>query len=179
LAKELKSKEGDFFVQADDYRREERVNMARKFVAKHDKSPKAKRTPVVIDTEEVEERIKAEAERVATIQVPEPEPRVLYKYELPDYYQIDGKSHYLKVVFVEDGEDLFWLSTPVNNPDDIVCKVNANHAFFDHFDVKNNPAVIALIKTLAVSQYTAIIKHKDTATNLIQYFNDYIKKTKV
>jgi len=179
LAKELKAKEGDFFVQADDYRREDRVNMARKFVAKHDKSPKAKRTPVVIDTEEVEEKSKSAAERITTAPAPAEEPKVLFKYDQPDYYQIDGKSHYLKVVFVEDGDDLFWLSAPEDNPDDIICKVNANHAFFDHFDVKSNPAIIALIKTLAVSQYTTIIKNKDTATNLIQYFNDYIKKTKV
>ena len=179
LAKELKAKDADFFVQADDYRREDRLNMAKSLVKKHDKAPKSKRAPVVIDTEEVEEKSKSAVERITTAPVPAEEPKVLFKYDQPDYYQIDGKSHFLKVVFVEDGDDLFWLSAPEDDPDDIICKVNANHAFFDHFDVKNNPAIIALIKTLAVSQYTTIIKNKDTATNLIQYFNDFIKKTKV
>lgn len=179
LAKELKRKDADFFAQADNYRREDRRNMAKSLVKKHDTTSKSKRTPVTINTEELEARRKAETSPSETSGEPTPEPRVLYKYEKPDYYQIDGKDHFLKVEFVEEGKDLFWLSNPKDDPDEIICKINAGHDFFDHFKAKSNPAIIALIKTLAVSQYTTLIKRKDSATELIEYFNEYIKKTKL
>ena len=53
-----------------------------------------------------------------------------------------------------------------------------NHIFFQHFG-KPTDAISAILKTIAIAKFTAKEQGNDTAGELLTYFNQYIKETKV
>ena len=93
-------------------------------------------------------------------------------------YEINNKLHRLIVKFVDEGTDLCWLGYSHDEPDAIVCNINVKHDFFKVFGEPTDP-VIALLKTLAVARYTTEAVNNKTAMAMMDFFNEYIKKTKV
>ena len=59
-----------------------------------------------------------------------------------------------------------------------ICKIDVNHIFFQHFG-KPTDAITAILKTIAIAKFTAKEQGNDTAGELLTYFNQYIKETKV
>lgn len=177
LRDELREKDFDVLAQADNYRADNTARLVKKIVSRHDEAPKIKRVPVSIDTKPIEEKA-----RVAEIQPVEPQPvpekSVINEFKQPDFYDINGKLHRMIVKFIDEGSDLCWLGISKEDPDAIVCNINVKHDFFKVFGDPTDP-VIALLKTLAVAKYTTDAVNNKTAIAMMDFFNEYIKKTKV
>lgn len=177
LRDELREKDFDVLAQADNYRADNTARLVKKIVSRHDEAPKIKRVPVSIDTKPIEEKA-----RVAEIQPVEPQPvpekSVINEFKQPDFYDINGKLHRMIVKFIDEGSDLCWLGISKEDPDAIVCNINVKHDFFKVFGEPTDP-VIALLKTLAVAKYTTDAVNNKTAIAMMNFFNEYIKKTKV
>ena len=177
LRDELREKDFDVLAQADNYRADNTARLVKKIVSRHDEAPKIKRVPVSNDTKPIEEKA-----RVAEIQPVEPQPvtekSVINEFKQPDFYDINGKLHRMIVKFIDEGSDLCWLGISKEDPDAIVCNINVKHDFFKVFGEPTDP-VIALLKTLAVAKYTTDAVNNKTAIAMMDFFNEYIKKTKV
>ena len=178
---EIHTKEFDLYNQAEEYRLDDTRKQVKKIVSKHNSSTKDNRTTISIDT-----TLKQQAALTVTgalqtantsVLIPLQEtPIVLGEYD--DTYKIDGKFYTLKVQFVDSGNDLFWVDIKQKNENIIICQINTGHIFFQHFG-KPSDSDVAILKTIAIAKFTARESGEDTATDLFNYFNEYIKKTKV
>ena len=172
LKGEIHTREFDLYNQAEDYRLDDNKRQVKKIVTKHNSSPRDNRTPITIDTKKVEPQ-----PQVTTVNSPIiSQPQVIDEYE--DEYKINGKTYKLSVQFVDSGTDLFWVDVSKKSENVIICQINTKHVFFEHFG-KPNDSVIALLKTIAIAKFTAKEAGEGTATDMFNYFNEYIKKTKV
>ena len=177
LRDELRDRDFDILAQADNYRTDNTVRQVKKIVSRHDEAPKTRRTPVSIDTKPIEEKAKV-AESKPVIPEPVPEENIINEFKQPDFYDINGKLHRMIVKFIDEGSELCWLGVDKNDPDAIVCNINVKHDFFAVFGEPTDP-VIALLKTLAVARFTTEAVNNKTAMAMMDFFNEYIKKTKV
>ena len=177
LRDELRDPDADILAQADNYRADNTARLVKKIVSRHDEAPKTKRTPVSIDTKPIEEKAKV-AETQPVIPAPVPEESIINEFKQPDIYDINGKLHRLIVKFIDEGQDLCWLGYSADEPEAIICNINVKHDFFKVFGEPSDP-VIALLKTLAVARYTTEAVNNKTALAMMDFFNEYIKKTKV
>ena len=82
------------------------------------------------------------------------------------------------VKFIKEGSDLCWLGYSQEEPEAIICNINVKHDFFQVFGEPSDP-IVALLKTLAVARYTTEAVNNKTAMAMMDYFNEYIKKTKI
>lgn len=179
----IHTKEFDLYAQAEGYRLDERKKQAKKLVKKHDTSKKENRTPIEITTEV---KTTPETKVIPATLFPELEPKpevkeigepvVFEEYE--DKYRIDGINYTLKVQFVDRGTDLFWVDVSQKADNIIICQINTGHVFFEHFG-KPDEATIAILKTMAIAKYTAKISADNDAVKMLEFFNEYIKRTKV
>ena len=64
------------------------------------------------------------------------------------------------------------------NEHEITCKVDTNHIFFKHFG-KPTDSVTAILKTLAIAKFTAREVADNSASDMMNYFNQYIRETKI
>ena len=176
LRDELRDKDFDILAQADNYRADNTAKLVKKIVSRHDDAPRTKRTPVFIDTKQIEKA--RETERKSVIAPPMPAENILGGFKQPDVYSINGKTHRLSVNLIDKGSDLCWLGHSQDMPGTIVCNINVKHEFFKAFGDPSDP-VIALLKTLCVARYTTEEVNNKTAMALMEFFNEYIKKTKV
>lgn len=177
LRDELRDPEFDILSQADYYRTDNTVRQVKKIVSRHDEAPKTKRTPVSIDTKSIEEKGKI-AEQNSVIHEAVLEENIINEYKQPDFYEINGKMHRLIVKFIKEGSDLCWLGYSQEEPEAIICNINVKHDFFQVFGEPSDP-IVALLKTLAVARYTTEAVNNKTAMAMMDYFNEYIKKTKI
>ena len=179
----IHTKEFDLYAQAEGYRLDERKKQTKKLVKKHDTSKKENRAPIEISTEKI---ASSEAENTTTKLFPKlgsnqeidevDKPSVIDEYE--DKYKIDGTDYTLKVQFVDIGIDLFWVDVSQIANNIIICQINTGHVFFKHFGTPND-ATIAVLKTMAIAKYTAKISADNDAVKMLEFFNEYIKRTKV
>ena len=175
LKGEIHTKDFDLYAQAEGYRVDERKKQVSKLVRKHENADKLKRAPIEIKTDE------------PTFVVQDSEPLPYGKLASPpvisgsykDEYKIDGVSYTLQVVFVQGGSpDLFWVDVSKKSENINICKINVGHTFFEHFG-KPKEDTIAVLKTLAIAKYTVSKNAGDDAIKMLEYFNEYIKHTKV
>ena len=179
----IHTKDFDLYAQAEGYRLDERKKQAKKLVKKHDTSKRENRTPIEITTEK---KTTLETEVIPATLFPELEPKqedkeiveVIVFEEYEDKYLIDGINYTLKVQFVDGGADLFWVDVSQRADNIIICQINIGHEFFKHFG-KPNEATIAILKTMAIAKYTAKISADNDAVKMLEFFNEYIKRTKV
>ena len=82
------------------------------------------------------------------------------------------------MVFVDEGNDLFWLDTSEEENNIIKCIVNSKHVFFTHFG-QPSEAVVAILKTMAVAKYSAKKHGNDDTMTMIEFFNRLIKQTTI
>lgn len=176
----IHTKEFDLYAQAGEYRLDERQKQAKKLAKKHDQSSKQNRQPIEIQTDPTKpqpdtlffpELVSTPAQPTVVSQ-----PIVFSEYE--DKYKIDGHNYTLKVQFVDKGDDLFWVDVSQQSQDIIICQINTGHVFFEHFG-KPDDSTIAILKSLAIAKFTSKICADNDAVKMMQFFNEYIKRTKV
>ena len=172
LKGEIHTKDFDLYTQAEDYRVDENRKIVKKLVKRHNTSTKADRKPIDIFTP------KPVQGTLPVVEVPVvKEPTVLDGFE--DTYKIKGISYTLSLQYVEGaGDDLCWVDVSNKSGHEIICKIDVNHIFFQHFG-KPTDAITAILKTIAIAKFTAKEQGNDTAGELLTYFNQYIKETKV
>ena len=181
LKGEIHTKEFDLYNQAEEYRLDDTRKQVKKIVAKYNSSPKEKRTVISIDTDVKNETVQPYSAN-ANVVIPNEHiidnviPTIVGEYNAT--YQIKDKTYTLKVQLVETGNDLFWVDVSQKNNGIIICQINTKHIFFQYFG-KPSDSNIAILKTMAIAKFTAREAGEDTATDLFNYFNEYIKKTKV
>ena len=168
----IHTKEFDLYTQAEDYRVDENRKIVKKLVKRHNTSTKADRKPIDIFTP------KPVQGTLPVVEVPVvKEPTVLDGFE--DTYKIKETSYTLSLQYVEGaGDDLCWVDVSNKSGHEIICKIDVNHIFFQHFG-KPTDAITAILKTIAIAKFTAKEQGNDTAGELLTYFNQYIKETKV
>ncbi|MBQ6038012.1 MAG: ATP-binding protein [Bacteroidaceae bacterium] len=166
----IHTKEFDLYTQADNYREDERIKQIKKIVKAHNTS-KDKNTKIEIETNPIPESLLPETPTLVVN-----EPLVINQYE--DNFAVNGIQYTLKVQFVDDAKDLVYLSLDYTDEHAIICNINTNHPYFDQFG-KPSPAIIALLKAIAISKYVAQKEGNDSTGELMYYFNQLILKTKV
>ena len=172
LKGEIHTREFDLYTQAEKYRVDENRKIVKKLVKRHDTSAKSDRKPIDIFTPKpVYGTLSFDEAPVVK------EPTVLDGFE--DTYKIKGVSYTLSLQYVEGtGDDLCWVDVSNKSGHEIICKIDVNHIFFQHFG-KPTDAITAILKTIAIAKFTAKEQGNDTAGELLTYFNQYIKETKV
>lgn len=181
LRDEIHTKEFDLYNQAEEYRLDDTRKHVKKIVSKHNSSPKDNRATISIDTPPVQQQSTQSVTVLSnsntnTPILPNATPIVIGEYD--DNYNICGRNYTLKVQFVDSGNDLFWVDVKQKKDNIIICQINTKHLFFQHFG-KPSDSNVAILKTMAIAKFTARENGEDTATDLYNYFNEFIKKTKV
>lgn len=181
LKGEIHTKEFDLYNQAEEYRLDDTRKQVKKIVSKHNSSPKDNRATITISTGDKNKTVQTASgvlpgDPTSGFINQNITPIVLGEYD--DTYKIDGKNYILKVQFVDSGNDLFWVDITQKNENIIICQINTAHIFFQHFG-KPSDSEVAILKTIAIAKFTARELGEDTATDLFNYFNEFIKKTKV
>lgn len=172
LKGDVRTKDFDLLTQADDYRLDTFQKTANRLVKKHNTAPKSKREPITIDTPKVKP-ITAPATTLTEASAPQ----VINGYD--DKYKIEDDTYTLKVQFVNNGPDLFWVDTSKEKEKIINCYINLGHVFFEHFGQQNKESIVALLKTMAIAKFRAKRTSDNNASDMLQFFNDYIKHTKI
>lgn len=171
LKGEIHTKEFDLYTQADEYRLDENQKVVRKLVRKHDSSAKNNKRPIDIFTPK-EQTIFSDTETPVA-----KETTVIGEFK--DTYKIKESYYTLTVQYVSgNGDNLFWVDVTNKNEHEIICMVDTNHIFFKHFG-KPTDSVTAILKTLAIAKFTAREVADNSASDMMNYFNQYIRETKI
>lgn len=174
LRDKIREDEPQFFPQAEGYRTDKTSKQIKKLVKKHDDAPKIKHTPVVVDTKVIEEKARQEYYTPTIIK----DSSVIDEYKKADVYKIGGNQYYLNVKFIDNGSDLIYVSVPQELNNTITCNINVKHVFFEHFGKPSDP-IVAILKSLAIAKFSAGNIGNGSDKELIEYFNEFIKKTQV
>lgn len=174
LRDEIRTPDFDLFKQADNYRLSESQKVVKKLVKKHDNAKKAE--PITINTKTKKPDVPPSLFPAPEEPLPPAQPEIVLG-ETTDEYRIDGKRYKLNVEYVSSGNELFWNDVSQKGEGVIVCKINTDHIFFQHF--KLNDSAIAIIKTVAISKFAAKVSGNDTTGEMLDLFNEFIKQTKV
>ena len=176
LKSKIHTQEFDLYAQAEGYRVDERKKIAKKLVTKHDTSSQKSRKTIEISTN-IPKPSPTLFPEIQAQAVEQPiAPMLFGQYE--DKYKINDKEYTLQVKLEGGGTDLFWVDVSKEAEDIIICHINTSHVFFEHFG-KPNESTIAILKTLAIAKYTAKKEAENDAAKMVEYFNEYIKRTKV
>ena len=179
LKDEIHSPEFDLYNQAEDYRLNESQKAINKLVKKHNNQRKDAQ-PITVNKEDVSNdtvKQKSQDSDLFNQDAPIKQPEIILG-ETSDDYKIDGTNVKLKVEFINTGEELFWIDVSKKSEGVITCKINTEHDFFRHFGKPTAP-VIAIIKTIAISKFATKEKGNDTTAEMLNWFNNFIKQTKV
>lgn len=169
LKSEIHTKDFDLFTQAENYREDERAKQVKKIVRGHNTSKdKNQKIEIVTQPSPI---VQPTQQPVLPI-----EPTVIDEYT--DTYVINGIQYTLNVQFVESGKDLVWIAIDKTKDGEIICNINTSHPYFTHFG-KPTPAIIALLKTMAIAKFIAMKKGNDSTGEMLENFNQLILKTKV
>ncbi len=169
LKSEIHTKDFDLYTQAETYREDERAKRVKKLVRGHNTS-KNKNEKIEITTQQQVESIHSVAPIFPT------EPTVIDQYN--DTYVVNGTHYTLNVQFVDSGKELVWIAVNKDAENTIICNINTSHAYFIQFG-NPTPAIIALLKTMAIAKFIAQKKGNDSTGEMLEFFNQFILKTKV
>ncbi len=169
----IHQKDFDLLAQAEDYRVDDTIKKVKKIVRKHNTAPQKDRTsvPSVTEAESVIDRVKDESNVVTTSDL-----SIIDQYN--DTYSINGDIYTMEVIFsMTDQQDLFWLDIKKEKENIITCIINSSHPYFEQFG--QTDAAIAIIKSLAVAKFTARKYGDNMTSSMMEYFNEFIRQTKV
>lgn len=180
LRGEIHTKEFDLYNQAEDYRLDERQKKVNKLVKSHnnDKKKNEKVEVVTILQPKTTTINKSESTSLPIMVNKSVIDTPLVMGYFDDTYNINGKDYKLRVEMVDKGRELVWLDTMQQDDNVVVCKINMNHIFFQHFQ-NSEKAIVAILKTMALAKFMAKEEGNDSTAELFDSFNAYIKKTKV
>lgn len=182
LRGEIHTKEFDLYNQAEDYRLDQRQKKVNTLVRKHNNSIKRNEKVEVVTTSRAYSNVglpeKTSVSDISVIAHSMVEPSPVVMGHIEDTYTINGKDYKLKVEMVDKGHDLVWLDTLHQDCNLVTCKINMNHAFFQHFKNSEKP-VVAILKTMALAKFMAKEEGTDSTAELFDAFNAYIKRTRI
>lgn len=169
LVSEIRNRDFDLVIQAQNYRDDELRKAVNKLVKKHESHSRNDKQPIKIEARTLTPKPNNTKPKDETI---------LNAYE--DSYLIDGDMYKLKVTFVQDTRisDLFWLDISKSDEHLLLCNINIAHQYFKHFG-KPTESLIAIFKTLAIAKFTTKHSGHDNVATLFHYFNSFIENTKV
>lgn len=165
----IHTKDFDLYTQAENYREDERVKFVKKIVRGHNTS-RQKNEKIEVTTQ---------PQTIPTFEASPllpTEPTVIDEYN--DTYVVNGTQYTLNVQFVDSGKELVWVALSKGAENTIICNINTSHIFFTQFG-KPTQAIVALLKTIAISKYLGQKIGGDTTYAMLDYFNQLILKTKV
>lgn len=181
LRGEIHTKNFDLYNQAEDYRVDLRQKHINKIVKYHN-TQKKKDERVIVTTTQTAQPINTTSNNNGSsddkVQNEGQDSQPILLGHIDDLYTINGKDYQLRVEMVDKGNDLVWLDTSKKQDNIVICKINMNHIFFQYFQ-NQEKAVIAILKTMALSKFTAKEIGNDSTAEMFDSFNEYIKKTKV
>jgi len=159
--------------QADNFRSDENRKLAVKLTRDREKKRKEDPSPITITSPAPKE--------TPIIEVPPTQPiggtQVAEASVYDETYKVDDCSYKLKVIYADEAStDLFWVDIRKADEGIILCQINMKHPFFDSF--KLDASITALIKTMAIAKYMAHQKGDDSASSMLDYFNEFIIQTK-
>ena len=159
--------------QADNFRSDENRKLATKLTREREKKRKEDPSPITITSPAPKE--------TPIIEVPPTQPtgrtEIAEASTFDETYKVDDRSYKLKVIYADEAStDLFWVDIRKADEGIILCQINMKHPFFDSF--KLDASITALIKTMAIAKYMAHQKGDDSASSMLDYFNEFIIQTK-
>ena len=169
LKSEIHTREFDLYTQAENYRDDENTKSVKKIVRGHETSSE-KNLKIEVTTQPQSTSLVDFKPLLSS------EPTVIDQYN--DTYIVNGTQYTLNVLFVDSGKELVWVALDKNKENTIICNINTSHAYFTQFG-KPTPAIVALLKTIAISKYFGQKIGGDTTYAMLDYFNQLILKTKV
>ncbi len=176
----IHTRDFDLWSQAEEYRLDVRTKQINKIVRGHNTSKPKPEEVVSINTKQNERAQDTQPQLTAQTHIPfapeQDEPVVMGEYD--DFFKVDGVQYRLNVQFVTSGSDLIWVDTSQKKDNIVICKINANHPYFNILGKVDKPT-IALLKTMAMAKFTTKEKGNDTTAEMFDFFNEYIKATKV
>ena len=180
LKSEIHTRDFDLYSQAEEYRLDVRTKQINKIVRGHNTSKQKSEEVVSISTTKPAAKAIVPTPTSPQPTLPfenEPEEQVVMG-EYDDYFKVDGVQYRLNVQFVNNASDLVWVDTSQKKDNIVICKINANHPYFNLLGKVDKPT-IALLKTMAMAKFTTKEKGNDTTAEMFDFFNQYIKSTKV
>lgn len=174
----IHQKEFDLFTQAEDYRLDDTIKKVKKLVKKHDMAPKDKRTTVEVVSSPVTNNKPESSTQPPQDELTIENPLLGIIAQYNDKYSIYGTQYTLDVIFTQNGSDLFWLDSTRENDNIITCIINTSHPYFKHFG-QPTESMVALLKSFAVAKFSARKYGNDSTAQMMEFFNDFIKQTKV
>ena len=95
-----------------------------------------------------------------------------------DIYYINEDEYKLNVQMVQSGEQICWIDVSRMDKDHLItCNINVAHELFQNFGTPNS-STIALLKTLAIARVAAALSPEKSASDMLNYFNQFISQTK-
>lgn len=176
VAEEVHTREFDLITQGNEFRSTDTRKLVNSLLKKHSNASKGVTVPVSIPVREPLSSISTPAENPNPISVQSSvkKPVLLGQYE--ESYTINNVAYLFRVQFVDRG-DLVWVDLSQKEDGIIICRINSEHEFFKTF--KMSEPIIALLKTMAISKFVAHEEGDDSAKDLMNNFNDYIKYIKL
>lgn len=176
IAEEVHTKEFDLITQANDFRLNDTRKKVNSLLKKHNAASKVNKEPVSIPLRQpaLVNSQPAVNPQTTIATAPVVKPVLLGQYE--ESYTIHDTLYTFKVQFVDRG-DLFWVDLSQKSESIIICRVNSEHDFFKSFKISESS--IALLKTLAIAKFVAHEAGDDSAKDLVNNFNEYIRLIKL
>lgn len=175
IASELHNQPMDILRQGKEYREDKIIKAAKQLVKQHTQS---KKQTITYIPDEVTARVD---EKINVIQQPNMAFSPVEKVDgYEENYEICGESYRLEVQLVKGAEwpDAFWTDISRISEHIIICKINMEHTFFQHFGQPKGD-VIAILKAITMAKFTAQKEGKEQIDDLPEYINNYLQKIKV
>ena len=168
LVDEIRQPGFDFFTQAQEYRVGQIKKAVKSIVRKHEDAKKKVEQPASIT-------ITPSKEQTEPPKTPENKDIL---DSIHDIYYINEEEYKLKVQMVQSGEQICWIDVSRMEIDHLItCNINVAHEFFQNFGTPNS-STIALLKTLAIARVAAAMSPGKSASDMLNYFNQFISQTK-
>ena len=168
LVDEIRQPGFDFFTQAQEYRVGQIKKAVKSIVRKHEDAKKKVEQPASIT-------ITPSKEQTEPPKTPENKDIL---DSIHDIYYINEEEYKLKVQMVQSGEQICWIDVSRMEIDHLItCNINVAHEFFQNFGTPNS-STIALLKTLAIARVAAAMSPEKSASDMLNYFNQFISQTK-
>ena len=173
LRGEIHQKDFDLFAQAEDYRLDVNTKKVNKIVRTYNNKKKVNGNNIV----EVKSPGSNEPANVSNVVTTPIVNNAIITNQYEDEFKVENKTYKLTVQFVDKGKDLVWLDTSREKDNIVICNINQNHVFFEHFQMRND--IIVVLKSMAVAKFIAKTEGNDTTSEFFESFNEYIKEVKI
>ena len=173
LRGEIHQKDFDLFAQAEDYRLDVNTKKVNKIVRTYNNKKKVNGNNIV----EVKSPGSNEQANVSNVVTTPIVNNAIITNQYEDEFKVENKTYKLTVQFVDKGKDLVWLDTSREKDNIVICNINQNHVFFEHFQMRND--IIVVLKSMAVAKFIAKTDGNDTTSEFFESFNEYIKEVKI